>query len=99
VALIVLTLWGVASALTLAKGGYDGARVWMSYPVNAVLIALMAAAGFYHVQIGVRTIIEDYFHAPLAKTVLLILNAFVCLGGAALTLVCLLKVAVGGGAS
>ena len=99
VALILLALWGVGSALTLAKGGYDGARVWMASPVNAVLIALLAVAGFYHVQLGMRTIIEDYIQKPASKAALLILNAFVCLGGGALTLVCLLKVAVGGGAS
>lgn len=98
VALIVLAIWGVGSAAILARGGYDGARAWLGSPINAALLILLAVAGFYHVQIGMRTIIEDYIHRHLSKTALLILNQFVCFGGLALTVICLLKVALNAGA-
>ena len=98
VALVFLALWGVWSAWTLAGGGYVGASLWLQSPVNAALLALLAAVAFYHMRLGMRTIVEDYIHRPATKAVLLIANAFVCFGGAALTIVCLLKVAFGGGA-
>jgi len=60
-------------------------------------MSLLALAGFFHMQIGMRAIIEDYIGRPTSRTGLLILNAFVCWGGAAATIVCLLKVAVSGG--
>jgi succinate dehydrogenase / fumarate reductase membrane anchor subunit len=96
-ALVFLCLWGVWSALALAKGGYEGAREWLASPVNAALLVLLTLVGFYHVQLGARTIIEDYIARPAAKTALLIANAFLCWGGATLTAICLLKVASGGG--
>jgi len=99
VALIVLALWGVWSALSIAASGYDGARQWLGEPVNAALLVLLALAGFYHVRIGTGVIIEDYIHRPATKATLLIANTFVCLAGAALTAICLLKVAFAGGPS
>jgi succinate dehydrogenase / fumarate reductase, membrane anchor subunit len=99
VALVFLAVWGVWSAWTLAGGGYGGASIWLQSPVNAALLALLAAVAFYHMQLGMRTIVEDYIHRPATKAVLLIANAFVCFGGAALTIVCVLKVAFGAGAA
>ena len=99
VALVFLTAWGVWSALTLAGGGYAAAIVWLHSPVNAALLTLLAATAFYHMQLGMRTIVEDYIHRPATKAALLIANAFVCYGGAALTVVCLLKAAFAGGGS
>jgi len=97
VALIFLMLWGVWSALVLAGGGYAAAFVWLRSPVNAALLILTVLAAFYHMQLGMRVIVEDYIPRPATKAALLIANLFVCYGGAALTIVCLLKVALSGG--
>jgi succinate dehydrogenase / fumarate reductase membrane anchor subunit len=94
VALVFLVLWGVWSALSLARGGYDGAIHWMASPVNAVLLILFAIVGFYHMQVGMTVIVEDYIGKPTTKALLLIANAFACWGGMALTVLCLLKVAL-----
>ena len=99
VALLFLGLWGVWSALRLAGGGFDGARAWLASPVNAALLILLPVVGLYHAQLGMRVIIEDYIGRPATRITLLILNAFVALGAATLTVVCLLKVALGGGGS
>ncbi|MEO8926635.1 MAG: succinate dehydrogenase, hydrophobic membrane anchor protein [Caulobacteraceae bacterium] len=99
-ALVFLVLWGVWSAFFLARSGdYEVARSWLASPVNAALVVLTALAAFYHMRIGMAVIVEDYVHRPATKAVLLIANLFVCYGGAALTVVCLLKVAFGGGVS
>jgi succinate dehydrogenase / fumarate reductase membrane anchor subunit len=46
-------------------------------------------------QIGMRVIIEDYIESSATRALLLIANLFVCWAGAALTIICLLKVAFG----
>jgi succinate dehydrogenase / fumarate reductase membrane anchor subunit len=97
VALLLLTLWGVASALSVAAGGYDGARAWLGAPVNAALLGLLIIVGVYHAGLGMRTIIEDYIERPITKAGLLILNAFVGWGAAALAVVSILKVTFGAG--
>lgn len=98
VALIFLVLWGVASAMRLSGAGYDEAVAWLQQPVNAALVALMIIAGCYHMQLGMRVIIEDYIGKPGNKLALLILNLFVAWGAGVLAIVSLLKVAIGGGA-
>jgi succinate dehydrogenase / fumarate reductase membrane anchor subunit len=45
-----------------------------------------------------RVVIEDYIHKPATKTLLLMLNLFVCWLGAAIGIFSILKVAFGGGA-
>lgn len=99
VALLFLALWGVWSVVTVASGGFDGAKAWLGSPVNAALISLLALAGFYHVRLGMGVIIEDYIHKPATKAALLILNIFVCVGAGALAVICILKVAFGAGAA
>ena len=94
VALTPLVLWAVWAGIILARGGYDGARAWIASPINAVLVVLLVVSGFYHMQIGMRVIVEDYIHKPRSKAVLLMANAFVCWAGTALTVICLLKVAL-----
>lgn len=96
VALILLAGWALWSVLVLARGGdYATAVVWLRSPIDAVLAALLAFAAFYHMQIGMRVIIEDYIQTVGTRTLLLIANLFLCWTGAALTIICLMKVAFG----
>ena len=97
-ALVPLVLWGAWSAIVLARTGYDGAVSWLTNPVNAVLMALLLAVGFWHMQAGLRVVIEDYIHRAFTKNALLILNLFVCALYGALAIFCVLKVAFTGGA-
>jgi succinate dehydrogenase / fumarate reductase membrane anchor subunit len=99
VALLFLTVWAVWSAITLARSGYDGAIHWMGSPVNAVLLILLAVVGFHHMQVGMTVIVEDYIAKPVTKALILMANAFACWIGMALTVVCVLKVALMGGGS
>ena len=98
VALVFLVIWGVRSALELSRAGYAGAVHWLGMPVNAALMVLLAVAGFLHMQTGMAVVIEDYIGKPLTRATLLMINAFVCWAGLALTVVCLLRVALSGGA-
>ena len=97
VALVILICWAFAQTPGLAKGGYDGARAWLASPVNAAMASLLALAGFYHAQLGMRVVIEDYIARPTTRTGLLILNVFVAGAAATVAIISLLKVAFGGG--
>lgn len=56
------------------------------HPAIAVLLALSLFTLLWHMQLGMRVIVEDYMHGHGAKLVLLILNNFFCvlLGAVAL---------------
>ena len=94
VALVLLVLWALASALSLASGDYETAANWLRSPINAGLACLFAFVAFWHMQLGMRTIIEDYLARPATKAVCLILNVFICWGAGALTILSILKVAL-----
>ena len=96
-ALVLLVCWGFSQTPELVRGGYDGARAWLAHPVNATVMVLLAVTGFYHGQIGMRVVIEDYFARRSTRTALLIANALAWMAAAALTTVSLLKVAFSAG--
>lgn len=96
-ALVPLTLWGVWGALEIARGDYGTAVRWLAHPLNAVIVVLLIAVGFWHMQLGLRVIVEDYIHHPISKMALLVLNLFACTLGAALAVFCVAKVAITGG--
>jgi succinate dehydrogenase / fumarate reductase membrane anchor subunit len=98
IALVLLVLWAVASALGLARDDYGATILWLRAGPNTVLTVLLIGTGFYHMNLGMRTVIEDYIHKALTKSVLLIASTFACWLGAAVGIVSLLKVAFGGGA-
>jgi succinate dehydrogenase / fumarate reductase membrane anchor subunit len=98
VALVPLSLWGVFSALNLARVGYDGALLWLHAPVNAVLAFLLVLVAFQHMHSGLRVVVEDYIQKPGTKVTLLLLNLFVCVLFGALALFSILKVALTGAA-
>jgi succinate dehydrogenase / fumarate reductase membrane anchor subunit len=98
IALIPLAFWGIWSVIAVARGGYDAAIGWITSPVNAVLLVITLAVGFWHMQVGMRVVIEDYAEKTLGRTALLILNLFLCVLFGALAIFSVLKVAVSTGA-
>jgi len=96
VALIPLVLWAVFGVIRLARADYDTAVAWLASPLNAVLMILLVLVAFWHMQTGVRVIIEDYIHKMLTKSVLLVANLFIVTLAGALAIFSILKVALGG---
>ena len=97
IALVPLTVWAAYGVIRLAGGDYGAAVQWVSDPLNATLLVLTLAISFWHMQSGLRVVVEDYIHKALTKSALLILNLFVCGLAAALAIFSILKVAFAGG--
>ena len=76
VALVPLTLWFIVSAVGLSGAGYEEVRAWLSGPFNTTAMLLFILALFWHAQLGVQVIIEDYVHHETTKLVSLMLVNF-----------------------
>lgn len=76
VALIPLTFWFVVSLADHAGGGYTATLEWLSSPVTAVLLSIYLAVAFYHSQLGLQVVVEDYIHHEGLKLVTLLLLQF-----------------------
>ena len=98
VALVVLVLWAVASGFHLAPMTYEATVAWLRAGPDAVLVVLLIGTGFYHMSLGMRTVIEDYIEPPLTRAAALIASQFVCWVFGVTGVIAVLKVAFGGGA-
>jgi succinate dehydrogenase / fumarate reductase membrane anchor subunit len=77
--LIPLILWSLWSAAEIAVGGYAGALQWLRHPINLVLLAATLGVALWHMEMGMRVIIEDYIHGMLGG-LLVLLNTLFCWG-------------------
>ena len=98
VALVPLTVWFVVSLLALPSFGHATVVAWMGQSSTALFLILLVLVASWHSQLGVRVIVEDYVHAPGARTVTLALLGFLHAVLAAAGVFAVLKVALGGAA-
>lgn len=96
VALVPLTLWFVYSVMSLVGADYAMAVAWLASPVNAVLMLVLIAATFHHMQLGLQVVIEDYVHTEGVKIASLVLMKGASLLLAVAAAFAVLKVAFGG---
>ena len=75
----------------MGDASYETVLAWLQKPHVAVLLILFVAATFYHTQLGLQVIVEDYVHGWL-KVVTLILINFLCIVLAVAGIVALLKI-------
>ena len=98
VALLLLGTWLVASLLMLPALDYATVREWLRTPLGAVPMALFVITSFVHGLDGLKVVVDDYVHEPGNNFALNTLLLFLAVGGAALSLFALGRIAFGGAA-
>jgi succinate dehydrogenase / fumarate reductase membrane anchor subunit len=96
IGLIPLALWFVASVIGMLGADHRAFVAWMSSPVVATLMVLMIGATFYHAQLGVQVVIEDYVHGEGARLAAIIITKLAALALAVAGILAVLMVAIGG---
>ena len=98
VALLLLGTWLIASLLLLPALDHATVSEWLRTPLGAVPMALFVITSFCHGLDGLKVVVDDYVHEPGNNFALNTLLLFLAVGGAALALFALGKIAFGGGA-
>ncbi|MBA4803430.1 MAG: succinate dehydrogenase, hydrophobic membrane anchor protein [Brevundimonas sp.] len=93
--LVPLALWGLWSAWSLSGAGYDGALDWFRSPVNSSLLAVTLLISVWHMNMGLKVIVDDYIHKPSSRTALLGLIGALCLLLAAAGVFFIVRLALG----
>jgi succinate dehydrogenase / fumarate reductase membrane anchor subunit len=96
VALIPLTLWFVFSVARLPLLSHAAVEHWLRAPSVAVTLVLFLAVLFYHSNLGVKVVVEDYVAGEGRKLVTLLLVKFAHAALAAAAIFAVLKVSLGG---
>jgi succinate dehydrogenase / fumarate reductase membrane anchor subunit len=92
---VPLTLWFILSAVSLSGASYEEARAWLAGPFNATAMLLLILSLFWHTQLGVQVIIEDYVHHEFTKFVSLMALKFAVIALGLACAVATLKIALG----
>ncbi len=96
VALIPLSLWFVFSVASLVGAEYQTVLDWMRSPVIAALLIMFVISFFYHLQLGIQVVIEDYIHTEWLKIASSLTLNFVAAFLALVSVILVLRVALGG---
>ena len=85
IALVPLTLGFVWLMIDLSRKDYNGVRAELTRPISAILLLAFIVAGIVHMELGMRSIIDDYIDgrprawALAANTCFAALLALACL--------------------
>ena len=93
--LLLLSAWVLWMGVSLAGADYAMAGTAMSSPFNAGMAILLSGAVFYHAQLGLQVVIEDYVHIAALEFVLLIFVRFACLVAFLISAIAALKLVLG----
>ncbi len=96
VALIPLSLWFIASLITIADADYVAVVEWMRSPIVTVLLLCLIWVLFHHAQLGVQVVLEDYVHSEWLKVASIVALKFAVVVLGLLSAIAVLKVSFGG---
>lgn len=95
IALVPLTIIMIVIIVSTTLSDYETARATVGHPLGAVLAIVLAAVIFYHGQLGMQVVIEDYVHIEWVKLTALITVKFASIVLALLAIVSVLRIAIG----
>jgi succinate dehydrogenase / fumarate reductase, membrane anchor subunit len=97
-ALLLLGSWFIASLILLP--GLDPRTIteWLRAPSGAIPMALLVIVGFKHALDGMKVVVDDYVHDEGNRFACNLVLLFLAVGGGALALFALARIAFAGGA-
>ena len=92
--LLPLTLWFVSIVALMTDSSYESALIMVSNPFNATLLILLIVSIFWHSQLGLQVVIEDYISNKTKRMSLIIIMKFIMTAVGALTVLSVIKIAL-----
>ena len=90
-----LSVWFVVSLVAMTGLGYEAAMHWARQPLVVLLLISFIVAVFYHAQLGVQVVLEDYVHNEWLKVAGIVALKLVTLLLGAAALLAVLRIALG----
>ncbi|NDK38580.1 succinate dehydrogenase, hydrophobic membrane anchor protein [Pseudoxanthomonas gei] len=95
IALVVLACWFLYFVIDLMQADYLTASDAVAKPWNATLLIAFLVAMFWHAQLGMQVIIEDYVHSHGVALFFQVVVRFVCILGALASAFAVVLIALG----
>jgi succinate dehydrogenase membrane anchor subunit len=94
VALIPMGLWFIWFALSLVHADYAHARALVAQPLTAVLLSAFVMLVFWHAQLGMQVVFEDYVTPRWREVMMQLLMKGFCFLGALACLLAIVRIAL-----
>ena len=94
-ALVALTIWFLCLVLSLMGADYVTAVETISKPWNAILLGGFLVAMFWHAQLGLQVVLEDYIHNSLMALALQTTVKFIAVLGAIISIFAVARIVFG----
>jgi succinate dehydrogenase / fumarate reductase, membrane anchor subunit len=94
VALMLLVPWFLCFALRLVGADITAVRAAVAAPLNATLLLAFVLMLFWHAQLGLQVVIEDYVHTRWKEVVLMVAIKFLAVLGALAGVLAVLRIAL-----
>ena len=95
IALVFLACWFLYFVVGLMHADYLTATDAVAKPWNATLLIAFLVAMFWHAQLGVQVVIEDYVHSHGLALTAQIAVRFICILGALASVFAVVRIALG----
>ncbi|KAA8918912.1 MULTISPECIES: succinate dehydrogenase, hydrophobic membrane anchor protein [Xanthomonas] len=94
-ALVPLSIWFLIFVLSLLGSDYVAATEAVAKPWNAILLVGFLIAAFWHAQLGMQVVLEDYVHTSLLALAAQTIVRFVAVLGAIVSIFAVARIALG----
>ena len=94
-ALVVLSIWFLVFVVGLMGDDHATAMAAVAKPWNAILVVGFLVAMFWHAQIGLQVVLEDYIHNSLLAVALQTTVKFIAVLGALVSVFAVVRIALG----
>lgn len=94
-ALVPLALWFVIMLLSLIGAPHATVVMWIGQAHVTVLLLALIVALFWHLQLGLQVVLEDYIHAPWLQIAVQVGLRCCTVLGALAAIVSILQISVG----
>ncbi|MBF0265875.1 MAG: succinate dehydrogenase, hydrophobic membrane anchor protein [Gammaproteobacteria bacterium] len=77
--LIPIVLWFCFSIAIMPSMDYEYMLLWLKSPYNYILLSITLITGFYHLQLGLQMIIEDYIAEDNLQRNMILMTKWICI--------------------
>ena len=92
--MIPLVLW-IGFCIAALPADYATLAAWVRQPLVTVALVLLIIAVFYHAQLGLQMVIEDYVASHAGRTLTLLISNLLCLLFGTVGVISVLKISFG----
>ena len=92
--MIPLVLW-IGLCIAALPADYAVLASWVQQPLVTVALVLLIMTVFYHAQLGLQVVIEDYVASHASRTLILLISNLLCLLSGTVGVISVLKISFG----